>query len=460
MKDQGLGGSIVFIASKNALAASPGASAYCTAKAAEVHLARCLALEGAPLGIRVNTVNPDAVLRGSKIWQGEWRAQRAASNKVDEDGARRGLPPALAAEALGLSRGHRRGGLFLRLRPVGQEHRQHSQRRRRQRSELHAVASFSPLCGEKVAGEARRMRGGARLRRQAPPLTPTLSPQAGRGGLKGGILMSYRIPDALISEENAEARGGAGRGLRSARPPPRPRRHRHRRDDRQGRGLRRRRPDLGRRHRRHALRPLSRSGRAARHLRQARGLRDDPPAHPRDADLLAPLSRGTRSATTRELAERAKALGVGFDAVNSNTFQDQPGQTLSYKFGSLSHSDKATRDQAVAHNLECIEIGEKLGSKALTVWIADGSNFPGQSNLNRVFDWYLESLSAIYRRSAGGLAGVPRTQALRAGLLFDGHFRLGHEPDGGRELWARRPTAWSTSATMRRTSISSRSSRG
>jgi rhamnulose-1-phosphate aldolase/alcohol dehydrogenase len=85
MKDQGLGGSIVFIASKNALAASPGASAYCTAKAAEVHLARCLALEGAPLGIRANIVNPDAVLRGSKIWQGEWRTQRAASNKVSEN---------------------------------------------------------------------------------------------------------------------------------------------------------------------------------------------------------------------------------------------------------------------------------------------------------------------------------------------------------------------------------------
>jgi rhamnulose-1-phosphate aldolase/alcohol dehydrogenase len=85
MKDQGLGGAIVFIASKNALAASPGASAYCAAKAAEVHLARCLALEGAPVGIRANTVNPDAVLRGSKIWQGEWRAQRAASNKVSEN---------------------------------------------------------------------------------------------------------------------------------------------------------------------------------------------------------------------------------------------------------------------------------------------------------------------------------------------------------------------------------------
>ena len=85
MKDQGLGGAIVFIASKNGMAASAGAAAYCAAKAAEVHLARCLALEGAPFGIRVNTVNPDAVLRGSKIWQGEWRQQRAASNKVAED---------------------------------------------------------------------------------------------------------------------------------------------------------------------------------------------------------------------------------------------------------------------------------------------------------------------------------------------------------------------------------------
>ena len=85
MKAQGLGGSIVFIGSKNAIAASAGASAYCTAKAAEVHLARCMALEGAPMGIRVNVVNPDAVLRGSKIWQGEWRHQRAASNKITED---------------------------------------------------------------------------------------------------------------------------------------------------------------------------------------------------------------------------------------------------------------------------------------------------------------------------------------------------------------------------------------
>jgi rhamnulose-1-phosphate aldolase/alcohol dehydrogenase len=84
-KTQGIGGSIVFIGSKNALAASPGAAAYCTAKAAELHLARCLALEGAAHGIRVNVVNPDAVLRGSRIWQGEWATQRAAQNKTSVD---------------------------------------------------------------------------------------------------------------------------------------------------------------------------------------------------------------------------------------------------------------------------------------------------------------------------------------------------------------------------------------
>jgi rhamnulose-1-phosphate aldolase/alcohol dehydrogenase len=85
LKVQKIGGNIVFIASKNALAASPGASAYCTAKAAEVHLARCLALEGAPVGIRCNVVNPDAVLRGSTIWTGDWLKERADAYKIEQD---------------------------------------------------------------------------------------------------------------------------------------------------------------------------------------------------------------------------------------------------------------------------------------------------------------------------------------------------------------------------------------
>ncbi|PRY26534.1 rhamnulose-1-phosphate aldolase/alcohol dehydrogenase [Aliiruegeria haliotis] len=86
MKAQGIGGAVVFVASKNGLAASPNASAYCTAKASEIHLARCLALEGAPEGIRVNVVNPDAVLRGSRIWSGDWLEQRADTYSTDKEG--------------------------------------------------------------------------------------------------------------------------------------------------------------------------------------------------------------------------------------------------------------------------------------------------------------------------------------------------------------------------------------
>ncbi len=85
MKAQTLGGSMVFVGSKNALAASPKAAAYNSAKAAELHLARSLAVEGAPLGIRVNVVNPDAVLRGSRIWSGEWRSERARAYGIGEE---------------------------------------------------------------------------------------------------------------------------------------------------------------------------------------------------------------------------------------------------------------------------------------------------------------------------------------------------------------------------------------
>ncbi len=85
-----------------------------------------------------------------------------------------------------------------------------------------------------------------------------------------------------------------------------------------------------------------------------------------------------------------------FDAVNSNTFQDQPGQEHSYKFGSLQHVNKATRKQAIAHNIEVIQHGVNLGSKSLTVWLADGSCFPGQLNFRTAFQNTLESLKEIY----------------------------------------------------------------
>ncbi len=99
----------------------------------------------------------------------------------------------------------------------------------------------------------------------------------------------------------------------------------------------------------------------------------------------------------RELKAKGDSLGLGFDAMNSNTFSDAPDQAHSYKYGSLSHVDAATRSQAIEHNIECIEIGNALGSKALTVWIGDGSNFPGQSNFTKAFERYLSSMADVYK---------------------------------------------------------------
>ena len=111
-----------------------------------------------------------------------------------------------------------------------------------------------------------------------------------------------------------------------------------------------------------------------------------------------------------ELRQHAAAHGLGFNAVNSNTFSDQPGQALSYKFGSLTHTSAGVRAQAIEHNLECISIGRQLGSKALTVWIGDGANFPGQSHLRRAFERYLDS-----------------TRQIRDGLPDDWHMFLEHK---------------------------------
>ena len=92
----------------------------------------------------------------------------------------------------------------------------------------------------------------------------------------------------------------------------------------------------------------------------------------------------------------AAKYGLKFDAMNSNTFQDQPYQKLSYKFGSMQHVDKAVRKQSIQHNIEVIKYGVELGSKSLTVWLSDGSCFPGQLNFRKAFQNTLESLQEVY----------------------------------------------------------------
>ncbi|MGY5354019.1 sugar isomerase [Wenyingzhuangia sp. IMCC45467] len=97
------------------------------------------------------------------------------------------------------------------------------------------------------------------------------------------------------------------------------------------------------------------------------------------------------------VSELASSLDIKFDAVNSNTFQDQKDAKESYKYGSLSNTSKAIREQAIQHNIDVINIGNKLGSKALTVWLADGSCFPGQNNFQTAFQNTQDSLKSIYK---------------------------------------------------------------
>src|SRR6185312_13625764 len=129
-----------------------------------------------------------------------------------------------------------------------------------------------------------------------------------------------------------------------------------------------------------------------------------------DCAVIQQLTRATPTvslhipwdkADPNRLKQAASRFGLGFDAMNSNTFADAENQKLSYKFGSLSHADAGTRRQAVEHNLECIEIGRTVGSKALTVWIGDGSNFPGQVNFARAFERYLDAMRDIYAELPG-----------------------------------------------------------
>jgi len=125
-----------------------------------------------------------------------------------------------------------------------------------------------------------------------------------------------------------------------------------------------------------------------------------------DVGLIQALNRSSNSISLHipwdipENAATIKALashhGLHFDAVNSNTFQDQPDQELSYKFGSLNHIDEAVRQQAIEHNIQVIKYGVELDSTALSVWLSDGSNFPGQLNMRGAFERTFDSLQQIY----------------------------------------------------------------
>lgn len=98
-----------------------------------------------------------------------------------------------------------------------------------------------------------------------------------------------------------------------------------------------------------------------------------------------------------ELKDFSDNLNLKWDSINSNTFQDQPGQKHSFKYGSLSNTSKESRELAIKHNIDCVEWGKILGSKTLTVWVGDGSNHPGQQHFQSAFERYLESMKEIYK---------------------------------------------------------------
>lgn len=125
-----------------------------------------------------------------------------------------------------------------------------------------------------------------------------------------------------------------------------------------------------------------------------------------DVALLNRLNRSSNSISLHipwdipkdipALQQQLRAEGLTIDSMNSNTFQDQKDQPYSYKFGSLSHTDQSVRQQAIQHNIECVEYGQQLGAKIHTVWLADGSNFPGQQHLRRAYQRTAEALASIY----------------------------------------------------------------
>ena len=126
-----------------------------------------------------------------------------------------------------------------------------------------------------------------------------------------------------------------------------------------------------------------------------------------DVGLLHALNRSAESISLHipwdiprdpaAVKQHLQQHGLTIDSVNSNTFQDQPGQSLSYKFGSLAHTDAAVRQQAIEHNIACIEHGRALDSRVLTVWLADGSNFPGQQRFRRAWQRTADALAKIYQ---------------------------------------------------------------
>ena len=329
MKRQKITGSIMFRGEQNAVVASAGAAAYSSAKAAAVHLARCLALEGAEHGIRVNVVNPDAVIRGSRIWNGAWRHERAAGNRIRDDEVeefyrnrsllKRSVFPEDVAEAI---------------------HFFASELSARSTGNILNVDAETSLPSR---GDAGGHGSGVHMAEDNSRRLNTLDEDyrhLGRQLARRGFDIEDLTERAMAFRVSVPSWGVGTGGSRFARFP-------------------------GPGEPRNVFEKLEDCEVILNLVRVTPGI-----------SLHIPWDRPDDAA---ELRGFARAHGLFFDSMNSNTFQDQPGQRLSYKFGSLSHTDPAVRRQAIEHNLECLELGAALGARSIRSGSVTAEIFRGRS---------------------------------------------------------------------------------
>ena len=356
MKAQGWAARSSSSAARTRWSRSAGAAAYCTAKAAALHLARCLALEGAPHGIRVNVVNPDAVLRGSRIWYGRVAGGARRGLQDRRAGAGGVLPRAQPAEAQRLSRGHRRGRAISSppsARPSRPATSSTSTPATPPRSRARADRSRRRLMATNRTGCTRaRIHDRGRLRRRTEPRARGAAgarlrrPRARSSA--GAASTSRRSRREVAAFAVAVPSWGVGTG-----------------------GTR--------------FGALSRARRAAQHLREARGLRGDPAAGAGDAHASRRTSPGTGPRTTARCAEPRRELGP---RLRRRELQHLPGpagpDAVATSSARLSHTDPAVARGRRSRTISSASrSGASSARKALTVWIGDGTNFPGQQNLGQ-----------------------------------------------------------------------------
>ena len=213
-------------------------------------------------------------------------------------------------------------------------------------------------------------------------------------------------------------------------------------------------PVVGRRHRRHALRPLPRTGRAARHLREARGLRRHPPAdraRRRRVSLHIPWDKADdrrRCARRRRTRPRLRR-----DELQHLPGPARPAAHLQVRLADPHRRRRRARRRSSTTS-SASRSAQAIGSKALTVWIGDGSNFPGQSHLTRAFERYLDAMRAIYAALPDDWRLFSEHKMYEPAFYATVVAGLGHQLPDRPASSGPRPSASSTSATMRRTSTS------